>query len=274
MSVHETVSERFKLVDEAKKPPNLLVYDASAEVLDQNETVRGVRAAGKYNEVLCWLAASPVSAMPLVLGQPVGAAEIGFPANKSLDASLIDGHRVWNFNPETILSHVAEIKKTLAASKNTQLSILLQHVTLTYEMLEVVKKTAEIGMDAAKTEVDAVKMTLQIRAPRHKLKTGDITMGHYRWKIDEHIVYNSSILEVLGLGILVHERLGVELRFATPDHLADMERPIDMTVRDSFFTTNPVKSMLTGPVTILNCSFTRKDINRKDQTIQFAHVFA
>ncbi|RMX62112.1 hypothetical protein DD238_005197 [Peronospora effusa] len=341
------------------------------------------------HEVYEWFATSPVSAISLdfTRGDNLSVLQkFGFPAGKRLGAGLIDGRSVWKFNPDTIVSQVTEIKKVLAATDNTSLTIQtsssLQHVPYTAECenalnagetdgllgvlsfayeklgeLEVVKKIAEIGEDSAKAEVDAAKkawsvyyeknpaktavqsrlaavteadfkrpspfaerrpsqlkglpvlptttigsfpQTPQIRALRRKLKAGEISLDHYRGKIDEQIAYNIGIQEALGLDILVHgepERTDMVEYFAEklngfaftqngwvqsygsrcvrpPIIFADLERPVDMTVREfvvaQSFTTKPVKGMLTGPVTILNWSFPRKDISRKDQAFQLA----
>ncbi|CAN0522088.1 unnamed protein product, partial [Laminaria digitata] len=49
----------------------------------------------------------------------------------------------------------------------------------------------------------------------------------------------------------------------------DVARPSAMTTREfkvaQALTTRPVKGMLTGPVTILNWSFPRLDVSRKEQ---------
>jgi 5-methyltetrahydropteroyltriglutamate--homocysteine methyltransferase len=54
----------------------------------------------------------------------------------------------------------------------------------------------------------------------------------------------------------------------------DITRPNPMTVREfkvaQDLTSKPVKGMLTGPITILNWSFPRVDISRKDQAFQLA----
>ncbi|CAM9342768.1 unnamed protein product, partial [Ectocarpus sp. 8 AP-2014] len=54
----------------------------------------------------------------------------------------------------------------------------------------------------------------------------------------------------------------------------DVSRPTAMTTREfkvaQDLTTRPVKGMLTGPVTILNWSFPRLDVSRKEQAFQIA----
>ncbi|TMW60305.1 hypothetical protein Poli38472_000347 [Pythium oligandrum] len=150
------------------------------------------------------------------------------------------------------------------------------------------------------TTIGSFPQTAQIRALRRKLKAGDITLEHYQSQIDQQIAFNMGIQEALGLDILVHgepERTDMVEYFAEklrgfaftqngwvqsygsrcvrpPVIFADLERPEAMTVREfvvaQSFTTKPVKGMLTGPVTILNWSFPRKDISRKEQAFQLA----
>ncbi|KAG6622676.1 5-methyltetrahydropteroyltriglutamate-homocysteine S-methyltransferase [Phytophthora cinnamomi] len=141
------------------------------------------------HDVYQWFATSPVSAISLdfTRGDNLSVLQkFGFPAGKRLGAGLIDGRSVWKFNPETVLAQVAEINKVLANAEGAELTIQtsssLQHVPYTTECekalnagetdgllgvlsfayeklaeLEVVKKIAEIGEEAAKAEVDAAK---------------------------------------------------------------------------------------------------------------------
>lgn len=341
------------------------------------------------HEVYQWFGESNVAALSLDFTRGDNLSVIkkfGFPANKRLGAGIIDGRSVWKFNPEQVVTLVAEIKAVLAASENAALTIQtsssLQHVPYTTECeqalnggetegllgvlsfayeklaeLEVVKTIAVNGAEAAKSEIDAAKkvwayyyeknpakaavqtrlaavtdadfkrpspfaerrpqqlkglpvlptttigsfpQTAQIRALRRKLKAGEITLTHYQAKIDEQIAFNIGVQEALGLDILVHgepERTDMVEYFAEklegfaftqngwvqsygsrcvrpPVIFADLERPADMTVREfvvaQSFTSKPVKGMLTGPVTILNWSFPRKDISRKEQAFQLA----
>lgn len=59
-----------------------------------------------------------------------------------------------------------------------------------------------------------------------------------------------------------------------PIFWADIYRPKAMTTREfkvaQDLTSKPVKGMLTGPITILNWSFPRVDISRKEQAFQIA----
>ncbi|ETV97929.1 5-methyltetrahydropteroyltriglutamate-homocysteine S-methyltransferase [Aphanomyces invadans] len=151
------------------------------------------------------------------------------------------------------------------------------------------------------TTIGSFPQTPQIRALRSQLKAGKITQTSYEAQIDAQIAYNIGVQDALGLDILVHgepERTDMVEFFAEklngfafsqngwvqsygsrcvrpPVIYADLERPEDMTVREfvvaqGVSVNKPVKGMLTGPVTILNWSFPRLDISRKDQAYQLA----
>ncbi|KAF0695306.1 Aste57867_13865 [Aphanomyces stellatus] len=151
------------------------------------------------------------------------------------------------------------------------------------------------------TTIGSFPQTPQIRALRSQLKSGKITQAYYEAQIDAQIAYNIGIQDALGLDILVHgepERTDMVEFFAEklngfafsqngwvqsygsrcvrpPVIYADLERPYDMTIREfkvaqGFSVNKPVKGMLTGPVTILNWSFPRLDISRKEQAYQLA----
>ncbi|OQS02379.1 5-methlytetrahydropteroyltriglutamate-homocysteine methyltransferease [Thraustotheca clavata] len=151
------------------------------------------------------------------------------------------------------------------------------------------------------TTIGSFPQTAQIRGLRRQLKLGKITQQAYEAQIDAQIAYNIGVQDALGLDILVHgepERTDMVEFFAEklngfafsqngwvqsygsrcvrpPVIYADLERPLDMTVREfkvaqGFSAYKPVKGMLTGPVTILNWSFPRLDITRKEQAYQLA----
>ncbi|EQC38614.1 hypothetical protein SDRG_04315 [Saprolegnia diclina VS20] len=151
------------------------------------------------------------------------------------------------------------------------------------------------------TTIGSFPQTAQIRGLRRQLKLGKITQTAYEAEIDAQIAYNIGVQDALGLDILVHgepERTDMVEFFAEklngfafsqngwvqsygsrcvrpPVIYADLERPYDMTVREfkvaqGFSAFKPVKGMLTGPVTILNWSFPRLDITRKEQAYQLA----
>jgi len=150
------------------------------------------------------------------------------------------------------------------------------------------------------TTIGSFPQTKEIRSLRNKLKKGKISRVEYNAAIDQQIGFMIGIQEGLGLDILVHgepERTDMVEYFAQqmdgmlfstngwvqsfgsrcvrpPIFWNDISRPNPMTVREfkvaQKLTKKPVKGMLTGPVTILNWSFPRVDISRKEQAMQIA----
>src|SRR6266852_5872375 len=142
--------------------------------------------------------------------------------------------------------------------------------------------------------------TAEVRAARKKLHEHTMTAVEYDAFIAEQITRTLKLQEELGLDVLVHgeferndmvEYFGEQLEgFAFTEHgwvqsygtryvkppiiYGDVSRPRAMTVRWSTFaqskTARPVKGMLTGPVTILQCSFVRDDQPRAETAKQLA----
>lgn len=140
----------------------------------------------------------------------------------------------------------------------------------------------------------------QVRKLRLQYKKGEISEAAYEQQIACQIAYCIGAQEALGLDILVHgepersdmvEYFGLQLdgfaftengwvqsygsRYVRPPIIhSDVSRHGPMTVKEyvvaANFASKPVKGMLTGPVTILNWSFPRTDISRKDQAYQIA----
>jgi 5-methyltetrahydropteroyltriglutamate--homocysteine methyltransferase len=150
------------------------------------------------------------------------------------------------------------------------------------------------------TTIGSFPQTREIRLLRTQYKKGQITKDQYEAAIDQQIAYVIGVQECLGLDIFVHgepertdmvEFFGEQMdgvlittngwvqsygsRCVRPPIIwSDISRPHDMTVREfkvaQALTNKPVKGMLTGPVTILNWSFPRSDIPRKQQAMQLA----
>ena len=150
------------------------------------------------------------------------------------------------------------------------------------------------------TTIGSFPQTKEIRSLRNQFKRNKITKEQYEAKIDQQIALMIGIQEALDLDILVHgepERTDMVEFFGQqmdgmlfsqngwvqsfgsrcvrpPIFWSDISRPTPMTVREyevaASLTKKPVKGMLTGPVTILNWSFPRIDISRKEQAMQIA----
>ena len=148
------------------------------------------------------------------------------------------------------------------------------------------------------TSIGSFPQTKEIRSLRNQFKRNKITKAEYEAAIDQQIAFMIGIQQGIGLDILVHgepERTDMVEFFAQqiygmlfsrngwvqsfgsrcvrpPIFWNDISRPSAMTVREfqvaQRLTDKPVKGMLTGPVTILNWSFPRVDISRKEQAMQ------
>jgi 5-methyltetrahydropteroyltriglutamate--homocysteine methyltransferase len=148
------------------------------------------------------------------------------------------------------------------------------------------------------TTIGSFPQTKEIRRLRGQFKRGELDQDQYEAAIDSWIAYTIGTQEGLGLDVLVHgefERSDMVEYFAQklegfaftqngwvqsygnryvrpPIIWSDVLRPDAMTVREfakaQSYTEKPVKGMLTGPVTILNWSFPRKDVSRKDIAFQ------
>ena len=135
---------------------------------------------------------------------------------------------------------------------------------------------------------------------RSRSKKGELSLQEYQAAIDAQIAYCIGVQEGMGMDVLAHgefersdmvEYFGQQLQgFAFTQHgwvqsygsrcvrppmiCGDVTRPQAMTVREfqvaQSFTTKPVKGMLTGPVTMLNWSYPRADIPRKEEAFQIA----
>ena len=150
------------------------------------------------------------------------------------------------------------------------------------------------------TTIGSFPQTKEVRKLRVKYKKGELTLAEYQKAIETEIAKCIKIQEEIGLDVLVHgefertdmvEYFGQQLGgFAFTEHgwvqsygsryvrppiiFGDVVRNAPMTVKEYQFaqslTQKPVKGMLTGPVTIINWSFTRTDISRRDQAFQIA----
>ncbi|MGQ9872974.1 5-methyltetrahydropteroyltriglutamate--homocysteine S-methyltransferase [Leptodesmis sp.] len=150
------------------------------------------------------------------------------------------------------------------------------------------------------TTIGSFPQTSEVRQLRVKLKRGEITQAEYEAAIDAEIAKCIQIQEDAGLDVLVHgefertdmvEFFGQQLSgFAFTEYgwvqsygsrcvrppiiYGDVARIAPMTIREfkvaQSLTDKIVKGMLTGPVTMINWSFTRTDIPRSEQAMQIA----
>ncbi len=150
------------------------------------------------------------------------------------------------------------------------------------------------------TTIGSFPQTKNIRQIRSKLKKGEITQSQYIEEIKDIIAYCVEQQESFGLDVLVHgeperndmvEYFGELLQgyvfsqqgwvqsygsrcVKPPIIYGDISRPEPMTVEwityAQSLTKQPMKGMLTGPVTILNWSFVRDDQPRSETCYQLA----
>ncbi|MEM8831550.1 MAG: 5-methyltetrahydropteroyltriglutamate--homocysteine S-methyltransferase [Cyanobacteria bacterium P01_G01_bin.19] len=150
------------------------------------------------------------------------------------------------------------------------------------------------------TTIGSFPQTQEVRKLRLQYKKGNLTESEYQQAIDAEIAKCIKTQEEIGLDVLVHgefertdmvEYFGQQLNgFAFTQHgwvqsygsryvrppiiYGDVVRTAPMTVREykvaQSLTDKPVKGMLTGPVTMINWSYTRTDISRKEQAFQIA----
>lgn len=150
------------------------------------------------------------------------------------------------------------------------------------------------------TTIGSFPQTAEVRKLRRDLKSGAVTKEQYDDEIKKRIETVIRFQEKIGLDVLVHgeferndmvEYFGEKLdgfvftknawvqSYGTrcvkpPIIFGDVKRSQPMTVDiikyAQSLTAKPVKGMLTGPVTILNWSFPREDISRRDIAMQIA----
>ncbi|RAU97155.1 5-methyltetrahydropteroyltriglutamate--homocysteine S-methyltransferase [Paenibacillus sp. YN15] len=150
------------------------------------------------------------------------------------------------------------------------------------------------------TTIGSFPQTPEVRSARQKWRKGDWSEEQYQVFIREEIGRWIGIQKDLGLDVLVHgeferndmvEFFGEKLAgFAftgngwvqsygsrcvkPPVIYGDVEYTSPMTVAETVYAQSlsdaPVKGMLTGPVTILNWSFVRDDLPRRDVAFQIA----
>jgi len=150
------------------------------------------------------------------------------------------------------------------------------------------------------TTIGSFPQTAEVRRNRQAYKKGEITKEQYENNIKRMIEKVVRLQEEIGLDVLVHgeferndmvEYFGEQLKgfiftengwvqsYGTrgvkpPIIFGDIKREAPMTVKwisyAQSLTDKPMKGMLTGPVTILNWSFPREDISRKEICYQIA----
>jgi len=150
------------------------------------------------------------------------------------------------------------------------------------------------------TTIGSFPQTEEVRKMRASYSAGKVSQKEYEEFIKKQIQHVIRVQEEIGLDVLVHgefERTDMVEFFAqklegiaTTKHgwvlsygsrvyrppiiYGDVYRPSPMTLKEITYaqslTEKPVKGMLTGPVTILNWSYYREDIPKKEIAYQIA----
>ncbi|TDL30759.1 5-methyltetrahydropteroyltriglutamate--homocysteine S-methyltransferase [Jeotgalibacillus sp. S-D1] len=152
------------------------------------------------------------------------------------------------------------------------------------------------------TTIGSFPQTKEMRKARAKWRKGELSNEVYEALIQEEIKQWIDYQEEIGLDVFVHgeferndmvEFFGEKLAGFTfsqngwvqsygsrcvkpPIIFGNVSFVEPMTVKETLYaqslTQKPVKGMLTGPVTILNWSFVRNDISRKEAAFQIAEA--
>ncbi len=150
------------------------------------------------------------------------------------------------------------------------------------------------------TTIGSFPQTADVKALRRNLKKSEIALDEYKACIREKMADCIALQEDIGLDVLVHgeyerndmvEYFGENLegflftrhawvqsygtRCVKPPIIwGDIKRRKPITVEYIAYaqslTNKPVKGMLTGPVTILNWSFPREDVSKREMAFQIA----
>ncbi|CAM9473892.1 unnamed protein product [Discosporangium mesarthrocarpum] len=283
--VLKAVSEITKSVRvQASSPLQFVPWDASGET-DLNSRVGGdviAFAAQKLHEIAA-----------------VGAAMADIAEGKEAEEIFPDQTAAWAAFRNGITGNTATAERLAALTPES-----FKRPAPFAERKEAQLKALNVPI-LPTTTIGSFPQTPAVRKLRRDFKAGVLSKEAYENQIDQQIAYAIGVQqEALGLDILVHgeaertdmvEYFGQQLEgmaftnngwvqsygsrcVRPPIICGDISRPEAMTVREFVVAQNmtlkPVKGMLTGPITILNWSFPRTDLPRKDQAFQLALALA
>ncbi|RZI48647.1 5-methyltetrahydropteroyltriglutamate--homocysteine S-methyltransferase [Lactococcus kimchii] len=207
----------------------------------------------------------------------------------------------------TILKANQELHQSFKRAENPEIKERLASLTsadhvrtpIRSERLKIQKKRLKLPL-LPTTTIGSFPQTPEVRVNRKNYRTGEISKAEYEAQLKSFFKEVISLQEDLGLDVLVHgeferndmvEYFGENLsgyvftKFAwvqsygtrcvkPPIIFGDIQRERPITVETSAYaqslTSKPMKAMLTGPITILNWSFPREDINHESQATQIA----
>ncbi|WP_457639236.1 5-methyltetrahydropteroyltriglutamate--homocysteine S-methyltransferase [Persephonella sp.] len=275
---------------------------------DLNQTVKLVEKLGKFTEKIVLSNSSPLFHLPVTVESERGHlpedvinllsfADERLEELKLLKQIINEGIEIPQQNMEEIRNSYmnTEVQENVRQIKETE-------IKRPHPFNERYKKQVSLlGLPKfPTTTIGSFPQTKEVRQMRAKFRKGEISKQEYENFIKEQIKNAVEIQEELGLDVFVHgefertdmvEFFGEKLegfaftkngwvqsygtRYVRPPIIyGDVSRPEPMTVKEITYaqslTKKPVKGMLTGPVTILNWSFYRKDIPKEDIAFQIA----
>ncbi len=195
----------------------------------------------------------------------------------------------------TVFAENPEVKRRVASLKEEDFSRELPYS----ERSKLQKEILDLPLFPT-TTIGSFPQTEDVRKMRAAYRNGRISEEEYKKFIKEKIKYAIEVQEEIGLDVLVHgefersdmvEYFAIKLEgIATTKHgwvlsygsrvyrppiiYGDVSRPKPMTLEEITYaqslTRKPVKGMLTGPVTILNWSYYREDVPKREIAYQIA----
>ena len=230
-------------------------------------------------DLLSWLAFADEKITELhILAQALEQGREAFSEQLSTNRRMVDSRRQHARVKRTSVSQAMQIADKLSLQRNRPHAI------------RSVEQQQKLNLPLfPTTTIGSFPQTAEIRQARRGYRQGEISGTEYEALMQQHIQYCITQQETLGLDVLVHgepERNDMVEFFAEqlegyavtlngwvqsygsrcvkpPLIYGDIARPQNMTVKWSVFaqscTSQWVKGMLTGPVTMLNWSFVRDD---------------
>lgn len=243
------------------------------------------------SEILSWMAFAGEKIDEILLLESVfkngldSSNSALFELSKKINENRAKSSKIHKFSVQNRLKEKAKLERELSFEQR----IKIQREKIGYGNL-------------ATTTIGSFPQTPELRALRQKYKKGEISINEYERGIKDYIDDCIAFQEEIGLDILVHgeperndmvEYFGEQMEgfvfsqnawvqsygsrcVKPPIIFGDISRPKPMTLEWSKYaqsrTKKPMKGMLTGPVTILNWSFVRDDLERKIVCKQLAYA--
>ncbi|WP_107841296.1 5-methyltetrahydropteroyltriglutamate--homocysteine S-methyltransferase [Metasolibacillus meyeri] len=200
---------------------------------------------------------------------------------------------------EALKNHPIRNNKTVQQAVQTIEQVDFERNTPFTERLTIQQKALQLPLFPT-TTIGSFPQSDEVKQKRNAWRKGNLTTAEYNAFLEQETARWVAIQEELDIDVLVHgefertdmvEYFGEKLTgFAFTENAwvvsygsrcvkppiiyGDVALETPMTVKETVYaqslTKRHVKGMLTGPVTILNWSFVRDDIERKDVTYQIA----